>query len=176
MKSNLSSLLATLMLILIPTAGCKAVDEPGFGFMASLSGDQGEADADIATPVNLESGDGESVTLASMQTANREAIRTLKDGEDLQEIVDSASGVVLLDFYADWCGPCRKQSSELHEVEDFALEVNAQIIKVNVDEHRGLAKKYQVSSLPTLLAVKDGEVLQRKLGFTKRDQVKSMLH
>ena len=157
------------------SAGCKTVDESALVSMSSLTADQSDADPLDKITASLESVDDDSVVLASSQIAPRKAIRTLKKGEDLGGLVDGSPGVVLLDFYADWCGPCRKQSSELHELEDYALEVNAQIIKVNVDEHQALAKEYQVSSLPTLLTVKDGTVQQRKLGFTKRDQVKAML-
>jgi thioredoxin 1 len=131
-----------------------------------------------------ESLDRGSVKLASHSTAqhsisqhsiSQHSIRTLQAGEDLSELVDDTQGVVLLDFYADWCGPCRKQSKVLHEVEEFASDCNAQIIKVNVDDHRDLAKKYQVSSLPTLLAVKDGTVRRKKTGLTDRHEIEAML-
>lgn len=106
---------------------------------------------------------------------SREAIHTLRVGEELGRIVRQSDGVVLLDFYADWCGPCRKQARELQALEQFVAEVDGQVVKINVDEHQELARQYDVSSLPTLLAVKDGRVLQRKLGFTGRGELKSML-
>ena len=175
MRARIGFLFVGILLSVVIAAGCKAVDESAVASISSLTAAQPEADAVDTITTSRESVDDESVVMASSQIAPRKAIRTLQEGEDLGELVGRSPGVVLLDFYADWCGPCRKQSSELHELEDFALEVNAQIIKVNVDEHRALANEYRVSSLPTLLTVKDGMVQERKQGFTKRDQVKAML-
>ncbi len=175
MSARISILFVGTLLPIVFAGGCKTFDESALVSMPSLTGDQPGADALDTITTSRESVGDDSVALASSQKTPRQAIRTLKEGEDLGGLVDGSPGVVLLDFYADWCAPCRKQSSELHELEDYALEVNAQIIKVNVEEHRALAKEYKVSSLPTLLTVKDGAVQERKQGFTKRDQVKAML-
>jgi thioredoxin 1 len=116
--------------------------------------------------------DDNSITLTSLHKRTP-PVKTLGPNESLGELVGGASGVVLLDFYADWCGPCRKQSKVLHDI--VSSGVDAQIIKVNVDEHRKLAKEYRVSSLPTLLVLEDGEVRQSKVGYTERDELENML-
>jgi thioredoxin 1 len=180
-KTSISrmSIVATLLLV-TAAVGCSTVDETVLGTIPPLSTARLDAVTDVTqgeAPVGepAVSHADQSLTLVSSQSIARRPIRTLQSSEDLSELLESTSGVVLLDFYADWCGPCRRQSIVLHEVEEFASEVNAQIIKVNVDEHRELAKRYQVSSLPTLLAVKDGTVLEKNTGFTNRDRIKAML-
>ena len=100
---------------------------------------------------------------------------TLGQGEDLVNMVEHASGVVLLDFYADWCGPCRTQSGILHEMEHTARQNNASIIKVNVDQHRQLASAFNVSRLPTLILVKNGQIIERQTGVANHQRVATLL-
>lgn len=79
-------------------------------------------------------------------------------------------GVYVIDFYADWCGPCRMQGAELERMED----VN--IIKVNVDEEQELAMKYGVMSIPTLMFFKNGlETEHKNIGFMSEEQIRSVL-
>ena len=70
---------------------------------------------------------------------------------------------VLVDFYADWCGPCKMVGPLL---EDMAPKYDgkAKICKLNIDEHADLARKYKVMSIPTLLFIKDGETVERVSG------------
>ena len=82
---------------------------------------------------------------------------------------------VLIDFWATWCGPCKIQAKVLHEVEGVAHEANAQIIKVDFDKRRDLAKQFGVSSLPTLVLLQDGQEIDRRVGLSDRAQVESML-
>lgn len=78
-----------------------------------------------------------------------------------------ADGVTLVDFWAEWCGPCRMMAPALEELaEDYAGK--ATIGKVNVDNEGDLAAKYEVSSIPTLLVFKDGEMKKRFVGVTSK--------
>jgi thioredoxin 1 len=172
--------ISIVAILLVTTAtGCTAVDETVLGSVSPLNTGGLDAVADVTQsekPLgNAISHQDDSLTLVSSQSIARRPLRTLESGDDLNAILDSTSGVVLLDFYADWCGPCKKQAAVLHQVEQFASEVNAQIIKINVEEHADLKKRFRVSSLPTLLAVKDGEVLDKSIGLTDRDEIKAML-
>lgn len=120
--------------------------------------------------------DIEPYELATNDTLTRHvALKTLGPNENLKDLVDNAPGVVLIDFYADWCGPCGTQGKILHELEGVAAQHNASIIKVNVDVHRGLASQLQVSSLPTLMLIKDGKLLERRMGVADRQTVSGLL-
>ena len=80
---------------------------------------------------------------------------------------------VLLDFYADWCGPCRMVAPVL---EELARETtNARIVKVNVDESPQLASRYGISSIPNLKVFQDGQVVGEQVGLANKAQLKALL-
>ena len=81
--------------------------------------------------------------------------------EDLTKL----EGVYLIDFYADWCGPCKMLGQVLESMED----VN--IIKINVDEEEDLAKRYKIMSIPNLLIIKDGEIKKQLIGFRSKEEL-----
>lgn len=81
-------------------------------------------------------------------------------------------GVVIVDFWADWCGPCKMLGPILDELSE---EVTATICKVNVDEYSSLASEYGIRSIPTLIAFKDGEKVDQLVGLMQKNVLKEKL-
>ncbi|WP_370687382.1 thioredoxin [Fulvivirga maritima] len=81
---------------------------------------------------------------------------------------------VLVDFYADWCGPCQMQGPILKEV---ATEVQhqARIIKIDVDKNQAIAQQYQVQGVPTLIIFKNGQPVWRQSGVANKQQLIDLL-
>lgn len=100
---------------------------------------------------------------------------TLGPGDSFESQIQNAQGVVLVDFFAEWCGPCKKQAVILHDLEPEAAEYGAKIVKIDVDEHKDVAKKFGVSSLPTLIVFINGEIVDRHTGLTDRRSVERLL-
>lgn len=97
----------------------------------------------------------------------------LRPSDDIYDMVANAPEVVIVDFYADWCGPCRKQSGILHGMQPLANKNRVSIIQVDVDQHQQLAKRFRVSSLPTLLVVKNGKIIERVTGVADHKTLSS---
>jgi len=86
----------------------------------------------------------------------------IKTENEFNEFINN--GYVLIDFYADWCGPCKMMSPVLEELASSRSEIK--IAKVNVDNLQTLVQKYAVMSIPTLLLFKEGNLIDKKIGFT----------
>ncbi|WP_316823521.1 thioredoxin [Pedobacter gandavensis] len=79
-----------------------------------------------------------------------------------QEIIQSGTPI-LVDFYADWCGPCKTMNPIVQEVARIT-EGNARVIKINIDKNQAAAQKYNVRSVPTFMVFKNGEIIWRHFG------------
>ena len=86
-----------------------------------------------------------------------------------QEVLKSDKKV-LIDFYADWCGPCKMMSPVIDEIAE-ELGENVKVVKINVDENVNLAENYEVMSIPTILVLKNGEVLKSFVGVTAKPSI-----
>ena len=90
-----------------------------------------------------------------------------------QEEVLNSDKPVLLDFFATWCGPCRMIAPTLEEI--AAEREDIKVCKIDVDAEPELAAKYQIASIPTLLVIKDGKVVNQSLGAKPKAQILAML-
>ena len=99
------------------------------------------------------------------------AIQVNKD--NFQEVVLNSDKPVLVDFWASWCGPCRTVAPVLEEIANERSDVK--VCKINVDEEPELAGRYNVMSIPTLLVVKEGQVVNQAVGARPKSQILSLL-
>lgn len=93
---------------------------------------------------------------------------------DFQEKIVSSSLPVLVDFYADWCGPCKMAGPILEELsEDYKDKLI--VAKVNVDQNQNSAQQYDVMSIPTVILVKDGKEVGRQIGFAGKQGYEELI-
>lgn len=90
--------------------------------------------------------------------------------ENFEEEVIKSDKPVLIDFYADWCGPCKMQSPIIDALaEEYGEKIK--VGKVNIDENMALAERYQVMSIPTLLIIKNGNIAKQFVGLTDKNLI-----
>ena len=92
--------------------------------------------------------------------------------ENFAEEVLNKKGTVLVDFYADWCGPCKMLMPVVHEIAEEQQEFS--VGKVNVDASMELAQQFGVVSIPTLICFKDGKPVEKKLGVQSKQTILDM--
>ena len=97
------------------------------------------------------------------------------NNQNFEEEVVKSEKVVLLDFWASWCGPCKMLSPTVDEVaEEIGNAVK--VGKINVDEESDLASNYQIMSIPTLVVIKDGKEVKRSVGVISKEEVKKFVN
>lgn len=95
----------------------------------------------------------------------------LEKTTDFEEIINGE--LVLVDFFATWCGPCKMLAPVLNEFAE--ANQNVKVLKVDVDEYNSLAKKYEIFSVPTLMVFKNGEMVKRQAGFMDLESLKEFV-
>ena len=96
----------------------------------------------------------------------------LNDNNFKQELQNRR--LVLVDFYATWCGPCSMQSEVLNQMQN-SRSLNFDIVKVNVDEAPKIAMEYGIQSIPTLMVFKDNKLVRKSIGYTEQDEILKMM-
>lgn len=94
--------------------------------------------------------------------------------DTFQKEVKEYDGTVLLDFFSEGCSPCKKLSPIIEEVADEA-KPETKICKINVDNEKILTEKFGIMSIPTLIVMKNGEIINRSIGITKKSAIIDML-
>jgi len=105
------------------------------------------------------------------ETSN--VIKYAEDMSTFNELI-SSNQPVLVDFYADWCAPCRMMAPILQQVSG-EMEGKVKVVKVNVDKNREAATKYGIRSIPTLILFQNGEIKWQGVGVIQADQIKQIV-
>ena len=99
---------------------------------------------------------------------------TVVNSENYEAEVTNSAVPVMIDFYADWCGPCKMLMPLIEELAG-EYEGKVKIVKIDVDASQDLAQKYSVMSIPTLAFIKDGEIADRVTGAIPKDAIAEKL-
>ena len=99
--------------------------------------------------------------------------KQIVDENNFEEEVLNSGKTVLVDFYADWCGPCKMLAPVIDAVSETNTDVK--FVKVNVDEIPDLAEKYEVMSIPTLVVIKNGQVANRSVGVIDKNKLEELI-
>lgn len=94
---------------------------------------------------------------------------------DTTFVEETKEGLVLIDFWATWCGPCRMQAPILEQLSQEIDEDELKILKMDVDENPETARQFGIMSIPTLMFKKDGEVVKQVAGVHTKDQLKAII-
>ena len=101
------------------------------------------------------------------------SVLKFEEGNFEEEVLKS-EGKVLVDFYADWCGPCKMMSPIIDDIAN-ALEGTVKVGKVNVDNNQELAIKYDVMSIPTIMVFENGKPIKTFIGVTDKNEILDVL-
>lgn len=94
---------------------------------------------------------------------------------DKDFLEETDEGLVLIDFWATWCGPCRMQAPILEQLSEEYDDTELKIVKMDVDENPETPQQFGIMSIPTLVLKKDGQVVDKAVGVHNKEQLKVML-
>lgn len=97
-------------------------------------------------------------------------VSQVTDSNFKSEVLDVKGKVVVVDFFADWCGPCRMMAPVLDQV-SLQLGDKAKIVKLNTDDNQNTSMTYQITGIPCLIVFKDGKEIERLVGFRPAPQL-----
>ena len=98
-------------------------------------------------------------------------MKYLENEKDFNELIKE--GKVLVDFYADWCGPCKMIGPVLEEIASENSDI--EIVKVNVDNFENIARQYGIMSIPTLIVFENGKEVNKSIGFVDKDGILDLI-
>ena len=90
--------------------------------------------------------------------------------KDFESEVLNSEGKVIVDFYADWCGPCKMMAPIMEKVSEELLG-KAKVVKMNIDENMDIAEKYEIMSIPTLMIFEKGQPIKTFVGLTHKQEI-----
>ena len=90
-----------------------------------------------------------------------------------EEQIKTSEKTVLIDFYAEWCGPCKMVAPIVHEIAEENPQIT--VVKVDVDEETPLAIQFGVQSIPTLVVMKNGQIANKAIGFRSKEQLLELI-
>ena len=120
----------------------------------------------IAVLIGISLGTGKKAEKTKVEGEN--AVIPVTSANFEKEVLNSDKRV-LVDFYADWCGPCKILSPRVAEIANENKDIK--VVKINVDQNEDLARKYNISSMPTLLVIEKGKELNRAVGALSKSTV-----
>ena len=117
-----------------------------------------------------------SISIEHKQEVKEEGGKNMKviavNNQNFEKEVLKSDKPVLVDFYADWCGPCKMLSPVLDKISE---EENIDIVKINVDNDPELAKEYGIMSIPTIIVFENGEEKNKNIGLCSKQDIKDMI-
>ena len=96
------------------------------------------------------------------------------NSENFEKEVLQTEETVFVDFYADWCGPCKMMGPVVEKLAE-ELQGQVKVCKINIDEASEIAEKYEVMTIPTFIVLKNGEVVNRSIGVQAKSELEELL-